>query len=73
MRRVLLLSLLLCGCATAPKPVTVLCPVVPIAYSKVDELALKAEYDALADASQLKRWIKDYIAERESLRTCAKP
>ena len=73
MRRVLLLSLLLAGCATAPEPQTVLCPVAPIAYTKDDERALKAEYDALPESSQLKRWIKDYIAERQSLRACAKP
>ncbi|HWE46863.1 MAG TPA: hypothetical protein VG407_12630 [Caulobacteraceae bacterium] len=73
MKRVLLAVLLLAGCASnhGQKPVTVLCPVQPTAYSLADERALRAEYDALPDTSQLKRWIRDYIAERRSLRACS--
>jgi hypothetical protein len=72
MMRVLLFSLFLAGCATAapPRAATVLCPVAPVPYTLVDEHALKAEYDALPDTSQLKRWIRDYIAERATLRAC---
>ena len=72
--RALLLTLLLAGCATAtlPRAATVLCPVAPVPYTLADEHRLKAEYDALPEASQLKRWIKDYIAERATLRACAK-
>ncbi len=71
--RALLLTLLLAGCATAapPRAATVLCPVAPVAYTLDDEHALKAEYDALPDSAQLRRWIKDYIAERAALRACA--
>ena len=74
MMRVLMLSFLLAGCATAGPPRAgdrARAPVAPVPYTLVDEHALKAEYDALPDTSQLKRWIRDYIAERASLRACA--
>jgi hypothetical protein len=45
----------------------------PVAYTIDDEHALKAEFDALPAASQLRRWLLDYIAERAALRTCATP
>ena len=74
MTRALLFTLLLAGCATvaSPRATTVLCPVAPVAYSLDDEHALKVEYDALGGSSQVRRWIKDYIAERASLRACAR-
>ena len=77
MKRAWLCALLLSGCAATtlrPAPTgaaTVVCAVRPLAYSLDEEHALRAEFDALPDGSELKRWIADYIAERASLRACA--
>jgi len=66
--RVLILAVTLASCAAPPMPAPPVVAPVPMSYSCAELRQAGQEYAALPPASQLRRLVDDYGAERRKLR-----